>query len=93
MRDKRKPPHGQIYGLIADENLSVIAKVIYAYLCFRSGSKNYCYPRIETICREIGIGRATFYRHINELEEAKILVREQRKGTSTCYFLNHPDLP
>ena len=51
-----------------------------------------CYPSVETICRQLGLGESTVRTAIAELESAGWLRRESRRkgnrNTSNLYYLN-----
>ncbi|MDF3613535.1 helix-turn-helix domain-containing protein, partial [Enterobacter hormaechei] len=66
--------------------------VIMARLADYSNDEGVCYPSVETICRQLGLGESTVRTAIAELESAGWLRREfRRKGnrnTSNLYYLN-----
>lgn len=87
------------YGLVFQDvtrnnNISAAAKGLYAYLSAFCGASDECYPSVETIIREMGMGRDTFYRHINALVAAGVVekwqtVSESGKFGRTVYRLTH----
>ncbi len=48
------------------------------YLKDRSNSQNQCYPSINTIAKDLGLSRKTVERAICDLEQAGLLIKEQR---------------
>lgn len=77
-----------------NKNIPAAAKGIYAYLAAFSGFTGECYPSVETITKEMGIGKDTFYRHINTLVAAGIVEKAQAIGNDgrfgrTIYRLTH----
>lgn len=54
------------------------AKTVYMYLKDRCNRDNQCYPAIGTIARELQLSRRTVERAIADLEQAGLLVKEQR---------------
>ena len=48
------------------------------YLKDRSNSQNQCYPSISTIAKDLGLSRKTVERAICDLEQAGLLIKEQR---------------
>lgn len=77
-----------------NSNLSPAAKGVYAYLAAFSGASNECYPSVDTITKELGIGKDTFYRHINALVAAGVVEKAQSIGNDgkfgrTVYRLTH----
>lgn len=77
-----------------NSNISAAAKGVYAYLASLSGSSDECFPSIDTITREMGMARDTFYRHINALVAAGVVEKHQTIGEDgkfgrTIYRLTH----
>lgn len=77
-----------------NRNISAAAKGLYAYLSSFCGASDECYPSIDTIVKEMGIGKDTFYRHINALVEAGVVKKQQvissdGKFGRTVYRLTH----
>lgn len=77
-----------------NRKLSPAAKGLYAYLSSFCGRENECYPSVETIIKEMGIGKDTFYRHINALVAAGVVEKRQVTGGDgkfgrTVYRLTH----
>lgn len=75
-------------------NISAAAKGLYAYLSAFCGASDECYPSVETIIKEMGMGRDTFYRHINTLVAAGVVEKRQSvndggKFGRTVYRLTH----
>jgi len=50
-------------------------------------ANNECYPSIPTLARWAGVGRATIFRALAELEENKELEFKRRNGRATIYVL------
>jgi len=61
-----------------ESELSNKAKLVYMYLRDRSGKKNFCYPSIKTIAKELNISSSTVQRALKELEKAKLIQKERR---------------
>lgn len=77
-----------------NNNISAAAKGLYAYLSSFCGASDECYPSVEMILREMGMGRDTFYRHINALVAAGVVEKRQTvndggKFGRTIYRLTH----
>lgn len=97
--DEQWEKRGGGYGLVFQDvtrnnNISAAAKGLYAYLSAFCGASDECYPSVETIIREMGMGRDTFYRHINALVEAGVVEKRQTVSESgkfgrTVYRLTH----
>lgn len=103
MENKKKGGFGVVYqDVTRNKNISAAAKGLYAYLSSFCGIDDECYPSVETIVREMGIGKDTFYRHINALVAAGVVEKQQIVNTCgqfwrTIYRLTHEvkviDLP
>lgn len=81
-------------SVMCDRNIPPAAKAVYAYLAARCGASEECYPSVETITRDMGMVKDTFYRHINTLIAAGIVekhqsVSENGKFGRTVYRLTH----
>lgn len=92
---KKKGGYGVVYqDVTRNSNLSAATKGLYAYLSAFCGASDECYPSVETIIKEMGIGRDTFYRHINALVAAGVVEKRQSvndggKFGRTVYRLTH----
>lgn len=77
-----------------NKNISAAAKGLYAYLSSFCGVEDECYPSVETITKEMSMGKDTFYRHINALVAAGVVEKRQAEGDGgkfgrTVYRLTH----
>lgn len=63
-----------------NKNLSAAAKGLYAYLSSFCGEDDKCYPSVDTITKEMKMGKDTFYRHINALIAAGVVEKYQAIG-------------
>lgn len=92
---KKKGGYGVVYqDVTRNSNISAAAKGLYAYLSAFCGASDECYPSVETIIKEMGMARDTFYRHINALVAAGVVEKQQamNKGGRfgrTVYRLTH----
>ena len=92
---KKKGGYGVVYqNVTRNRNISAAAKGLYAYLSAFCGISDECYPSVETIIKEMGMGRDTFYRHINALVAAGVIEKRQTvndggKFGRTVYRLTH----
>lgn len=66
------------FSAIYSEDLPHRAKAVYMYLKDRCNQNNQCYPAIGTIARELQLSRRTVERAIADLEQAGLLMKEQR---------------
>lgn len=86
---------GRVYlSVMCNRNIPPAAKAVYAYLAARCGASDECYPSVETITRDMGMVKDTFYRHINLLIVAGIVekhqsISENGKFGRTIYRLTH----
>ncbi len=87
------------YGLVyqdvtRNKNITAAAKGLYAYLSAFCGVSDECYPSVETITSEMGMGKDTFYKHINALVAVGVVQKKQVTGNDgrfgrTIYKLTH----
>lgn len=66
------------FSAIYSEDLPHRAKAVYMYLKDRCNQNNQCYPAIGTIAKELQLSRRTVERAIADLEQAGLLMKEQR---------------
>lgn len=91
----KKGGYGVVYqDVTRNSSLSAAAKGLYAYLSAFCGTSDECYPSVETIIKEMGMARDTFYRHINALVAAGVVEKQQSvndggKFGRTVYRLTH----
>lgn len=83
---------GNVWDACAAHDIKGAKLVIMARLADYSNDDGVCYPSVETICRQLGLGESTVRTAIAELESSGWLRREaRRKGnrnTSNLYHLN-----
>ena len=86
---------GRVYqDVTRNKNLSAAAKGVYAYFAAPCGVSDKCFPSVDTIISEMGMGKDTFYRHINALVAAGVVEKRQAIGEDgkfgrTLYRLTH----
>lgn len=92
---EKKGGYGVVYqDVTRNRNICAAAKGLYAYLSALCGTSDECFPSVETIIKEMGMGRDTFYRHINALVAAGVVEKQQTmndggKFGRTTYRLTH----
>jgi DNA-binding MarR family transcriptional regulator len=83
---------GNVWDACAAHDVKGARLVIMARLADYSNDDGVCYPSVETICRQLGLGESTVRTAIAELESAGWLRRESRRkgnrNTSNLYHLN-----
>lgn len=83
---------GNVWDACAVHDIKGAKLVIMARLADYSNDDGVCYPSVETICRQLGLGESTVRTAIAELESAGWLRRESRRkgnrNTSNLYHLN-----
>ncbi|EGK0824753.1 helix-turn-helix domain-containing protein [Salmonella enterica] len=83
---------GNVWDACAAHDVKGAKLVIMARLADYSNDYGICYPSVETICRQLGLGESTVRMAIAELESAGWLRRESRRkgnrNTSNLYHLN-----
>lgn len=80
--NRRSGSYGYILqGVMRDKRLSVEAKAVYAYLSSFADSDGHCFPAVDTICGELGMSKARYYRHFRQLTEMGIVqVNQSRRA-------------
>lgn len=81
------------YGLIPktvmlDNNLSIEAKAIYAFLSSYSGAGNTSFPSVETIRKYLDISRERYYKHRKQLINHGYVVVEKKKNDNKAFQKN-----
>ena len=72
--------------IITDKSISGNEFKILCYLCMRSGTDNSCFPSLDTIHEDTGIGLSTVKNTIPNLVKSGYIIkinRKKRKGCST----------
>lgn len=76
-----------------DSSLPLATKGLYAYLAAFCGGDDECYPSVDTILRETGVSKETFYKHINILVKTGVVKKKQINQNGrfgkTVYKLTH----
>lgn len=87
----------QGYGIapklvMRDKKLSIEAKAIYAYIASFAGGKDTAFPRVKTVCEDLGISENRFFSHRKALvDRGYITIEKNRKGgkfQNNIYILN-----
>ena len=85
---------GPVYQeIMRNTNLSVEAKAIYAYLSSIAGADGSCYPSVETMQRELSMGKNRLTKHMGQLTSSGIIEKvRERNGNiygRNQYILRH----
>jgi hypothetical protein len=94
-------PYGVFHGVFIPEALvrsnlvSAGAKLAYGRLVRYGGQKGLCFPAVETLGAEIGVGRRQAQKYVAELEGANLIRRVMRfvggaQISNSFEFLWHP---
>ncbi|MCZ5618714.1 helix-turn-helix domain-containing protein [Escherichia coli] len=83
---------GNVWDACAAYGVKGAKLMIMARLADYSNDDGVCYPGVETICRQLGLGESTVRTAISELEADGWLTRQSRRkgnrNTSNLYHLN-----
>ena len=68
------------YGIVENEvlrnpSIPLAAKGLYCILASYAGDKDFCFPSRETLCRDAGITKDTFYKHLQTLINAGYIAK------------------
>ena len=85
---------GPVYQeVMRNTSISVEAKAIYAYLSSIAGSDGSCYPSIETMQKELNMGKNRLTKHMGQLTSSGIIEKiRERNGNiygRNQYILRH----
>ena len=95
MEDKLKVTGvmSQGYGIIPkmlmkDEDLTIEAKAIYAYICSYAGNGTTAFPSISLICSDLNISENRFHTHKKKLIEKGYIHIDQKRGNHGTFKKN-----
>ena len=74
--------------IITDKGISGNEFKILCYLCMRADNDNSCFPSLDTIHQDTGIGLTTVKNTIPKLVNAGYIVKVNRKKRSGCSTSN-----
>ena len=75
--------------LLKDPNLSPGAKLAYAMLLSYAWHNDFCYPGQERLAVDLGAGKRSVVRYLQELRDAKyIKIRKRGQGKTNIYVLS-----
>lgn len=91
MRDLREKDWFWLDNALIDRNdLNLYEKMLYACLARHAGKKEYAYPALETLARELGIkDTRTIAKYTKSLAAKGLVVIEKLKGKSNRYYLKN----
>jgi hypothetical protein len=72
---------------ICDPNITDGALRLFAYLAWRQGNDNSCWPSVPTMAHDLNVSEDTIRRRLRELESENYLVTTHRIGRSNDYSL------
>lgn len=91
MRDLREKDWFWIDNALIDRtDLNIYEKMLYACLARHAGNKEYAYPGLETLAKELGIkDTRTIVKYTKSLADKGLIVIEKLKGKSNRYYLKN----
>ena len=91
MRDLREKDWFWLDNALIDRtDLNLYEKMLYACLARHTGKKEYAYPALETLARELGIkDTRTIAKYTKSLAAKGLVVIEKLKGKSNRYYLKN----
>lgn len=91
MRDLREKDWFWLDNALIDRtDLNLYEKMLYACLARHTGKKEYAYPALETLARELGIkDTRTIVKYTKSLANKGLVVIEKLKGKSNRYYLKN----
>lgn len=91
MRDLREKDWFWLDNALIDRtDLNLYEKMLYACLVRHTGKKEYAYPALETLAKELGIkDTRTIVKYTKSLADKGLVVIEKLKGKSNRYYLKN----
>ncbi len=75
--------------ILRSSDLSVGAKLTYAMLLSYAWQNDFCFPGQETLAKDMGSGKRSVVRYIEELERLKcVSIKRQGLGRPNIYTLH-----
>jgi hypothetical protein len=74
--------------VMQDKRLTPQAKAIYAYFCSYAGAGRTAFPRMTKIIADLGMGKCSYYTHLNLLKQYGYLKAEQEKDKAGRFKRN-----
>ena len=74
--------------VMLDQELSLEAKAIYAYLCSFAGNGDTTFPSRSRILSDLAINKDTYYRHFNTLTQQGYIIVRQTKTENASFGKN-----
>ena len=95
MRDRRQKDWFWVDNALVDRrDLNLYEKMLYICLVRHAGNNDYAFPKLATLCDELGVkDNRTVVKYIKSLEEKGLIEIEKRKGSSNLYYLNNVEVP
>lgn len=95
MRDRRQKDWFWVDNALVDrKDLNLYEKMLYICLARHAGNNEYAFPKLSTLCEELGVkDTRTVVKYIKSLEEKGLIEVEKRKGSSNLYYLNNVEVP
>lgn len=95
MRDRRQKDWFWVDNTLVDRrDLNLYEKMLYICLARHAGNNDYAFPKLATLCDELGVkDNRTVVKYIKSLEEKGLIEIEKRKGSSNLYYLNNVEVP
>lgn len=69
-----------------DQNLTIEAKAIYAYLCSFAGGKDNAWPSVSRICYDLKISENRFHKHIKHLINNEYIKKTRQRWSDSKQF-------
>ena len=91
MRDLREKDWFWLDNALIDRtDLNLYEKMLYVCLARHIGKKEYAYPALETLAKELGIkDTRTIVKYTKSLADKGLVVIEKLKGKSNRYYLKN----
>ena len=75
--------------VMRNPSIPIAAKGLYSILASYAGDKDFCFPSRETICKDAGITKDTFYKHLQALIDAGYITKDRYYPGNDGKFKNN----
>lgn len=91
MRDRRERDWFWIENDVVDRtDINIYEKMLYICLARHSYGKEYSFPAIDTLCKELNVkDKRTIIKYAKNLEKKGFISIEKRMGKANKYYLNN----
>jgi predicted transcriptional regulator len=76
------------------KGITIQSKAVYALLCSYTGDKEFCFPSIESMAKDMNCSKESIMRYLKELCSVELVVKQKKNphgwNQSNVYFIQFP---